>query len=100
MADHHEARTRRQRIEGEKRVAAEAAAALVQRGMTVGLGTGTTVAHLLPALADRHLDIMCVGTSPATEFEARRLGLHVRPFTGIDRLDLAIDGADQVDDSG
>ncbi len=100
MADHHQARARRERIEAEKRIAADAAAALVETGMTVGLGTGTTVAHLLPALAARHLDIRCVATSPATEFEARRLGLDVRPFAGIDHLDLAIDGADQVDDFG
>src|SRR6478735_1350982 len=42
-------------IETEKRVAAQAAAALVQDGMRVGLGTGSTVAHLLPALAARGL---------------------------------------------
>jgi ribose 5-phosphate isomerase A len=93
-------RARRQQNEEEKRIAAEAGAALVQSGMTVGLGTGTTVAYLLPALAARHLDIVCVSTSPATEFEARRLGLTVQSFEGIANLDLAIDGADQVDDSG
>src|ERR1700722_13572093 len=85
-------------VEQEKRVAAEAAAGLVEDGMLVGLGTGTTVAHLLPALAGRHLEIRCVATSPATEAEGRRLGLDVRAFEGIDRLDLAIDGADQIDD--
>jgi len=64
--------------------------------MTVGLGTGSTVAYLLPAIAARGLDIRCVATSHVTEADARRLGLDVRPFEGIDRLDLAIDGADQV----
>ena len=73
---------------------------LAEPGMTVGLGTGTTVAYLLPALAARALDIRCVATSPATESEARRVGLDVRPFEGIDRLDLAIDGADQVAPNG
>ena len=87
-------------FEQEKRVAAEAAAGLVEDGMLVGLGTGTTVAQLLPALAARHLRIRCVATSPATEAEGRRLGLDVRAFEGIDHLDLAIDGADQVDDQG
>ena len=87
-------------IEHEKRLAAEAAASLVGNGMTVGLGTGTTVAYLLPALAARRLDIRCVATSPATETAARRLGLDMRPFEGIDRIDVAIDGADQVDDRG
>ena len=84
----------------EKRVAAEAAAALVESGMWVGLGTGTTVAELVPPLGARRLDITCVATSPATEQLAVAHGLDVRPFTDIDRLDLAIDGADQVDPVG
>ena len=86
--------------EHEKRIAAESAATLVEPGMTIGLGTGTTVAYLLPALAARALDISCVATSSATEVEARRLGLHVRAFEGVDRLDLAIDGADQISSDG
>ena len=49
----------------EKELAAEAAAELVEDGMTVGLGTGSTVAHLLPALAARGLDLRCVATSVA-----------------------------------
>jgi ribose 5-phosphate isomerase A len=84
----------------EKRAAAEAAALLVEDGMTVGLGTGSTVAFLLPALAARRLDIRCVATSPRTERAARLLGLVVEPFEGLDRLDLAIDGADQIAPSG
>jgi ribose 5-phosphate isomerase A len=87
-------------IPAEKRVAAEAAAALVEDGMRVGLGTGTTVAELVPALGRRGLAITCVATSPATEELARANGLDVRAFTGFDRLDLAIDGADQVDPAG
>ena len=87
-------------IEHEKRIAAEAAAGLVTDGMMVGLGTGTTVAYLLPALAARALDIRCVATSPATEIEGRRLGLDMRAFEGIDHFDLAIDGADQVASDG
>jgi ribose 5-phosphate isomerase A len=87
--------------EQEKRLAAEAAARLVEPGTTVGLGTGTTVAYLLPALAGRALtELRCVATSPATEAAARQLGLDVGPFQGIDRLDLAIDGADQVTPDG
>jgi ribose 5-phosphate isomerase A len=83
-------------IEREKQLAAEAAATLVESGMTVGLGTGSTVAYLLPVLAARQLSIRCVATSPATEEAARRLGLDVGPFEGVARLDIAIDGADQV----
>jgi ribose 5-phosphate isomerase A len=84
----------------EKRVAAEAAALVVEDGMAVGLGTGSTVAFLLPALAARGLSLRCVATSPATEEAARGLGLAVEPFDGIDRLDVAIDGADQVAPDG
>ncbi len=84
----------------EKRLAAEAAAELVQDGMTVGLGTGTTVAFLLPALARRHLDIRGVATSPRTERAARDLGLRVVAFDDIDRFDVAIDGADQIAPDG
>jgi len=68
--------------------------------MAVGLGTGSTVAHLLPALAARGLGIRCVATSPATERAARELGLQVEPFDRLDALDVAIDGADQVTPDG
>ena len=87
-------------IEAEKKLAAEAAAELVAGGMRVGLGTGSTVAHLLPALAARRLEIRCVATSPRTERAARELGLSVEPFADIDRLEIAIDGADQVAPDG
>jgi len=81
----------------EKRLAAEAAAELVESGMTVGLGTGSTVAHLLPALARRGLtDLRCVATSPATAEQARGLGIPVEDFDSLDRLDIAIDGTDEV----
>lgn len=88
---------------GEKRLAAEAAAALVEDGMAVGLGTGSTVGFLLPALAARGLELRCVATSPATEAVARELGLAVESFAGagaLARLDIAIDGADQVAPDG
>src|SRR5206468_2029665 len=61
------------------------------------------VAFLLPALARRGLDLRCVSTSPATERAAQELGLHVESFNGAEalpRLDVAIDGADQVAPSG
>ncbi len=80
----------------EKRAAAEAAAELVSDGARVGLGTGSTVAFLLPALAARGLSLRCVATSVATEEQARALGLAVEPFDALDRLDIAIDGADQI----
>ncbi len=87
-------------VDREKRAAADAAALLVEDGMAVGLGTGSTVAHLLPALAARRLSIRCVSTSLRTEMAARELGIPVEPFDELDRLDLAIDGADQVSPDG
>jgi ribose 5-phosphate isomerase A len=86
--------------EGQKRAAAQAAAELVSDGQRVGLGTGSTVAHLLPALAARGLSLRCVATSPATESAARELGLIVEELDELGRLDIAIDGADQIDPSG
>ncbi|NUR75032.1 MAG: ribose 5-phosphate isomerase A [Thermoleophilia bacterium] len=80
----------------EKRAVAEAAAELVPNGAKVGLGTGSTVAFLLPALAARGLEIRCVATSPATEEAARALGLIVEPLDELGALDIAIDGADQI----
>ncbi|HEX7246355.1 MAG TPA: ribose 5-phosphate isomerase A [Solirubrobacterales bacterium] len=87
--------------DAEKRLAAEAAAELVEDGMTVGLGTGSTVAFLLPALAARGLSgIRCVATSVATEEQARSLGIPVEEFSSLERLDIAIDGTDQVTADG
>ncbi|MGN6217199.1 MAG: ribose-5-phosphate isomerase RpiA [Solirubrobacterales bacterium] len=85
----------------EKRLAAEAAAELVESGMTVGLGTGSTVAHLLPAIARRGLTgIRCVATSVATAEQARELRLPVEEFDRLERLDIAIDGTDEVTPEG
>ncbi len=85
----------------EKRLAAEAAAELVEDGMTVGLGTGSTVAFLLPALARRGLSgIRCVATSVATEEQARELGIPVERFDRLQQLEIAIDGTDEVTPDG
>jgi ribose 5-phosphate isomerase A len=84
----------------EKQVAAQAAAELVEDGMTVGLGTGSTVAFLLPALAARSLGIRCAATSPRTEHAARELGLTVEPLQDIEHFDMTIDGADQIAPDG
>lgn len=83
-------------IEDQKRAAGEAAALAIETGMVVGLGTGSTVAYFLPALARRRLTVRCIATSPATEALATRLGLALESFDSVDRLDVAVDGADQV----
>ena len=84
-----------------KRLAGEAAAELIETGMVIGLGTGSTVAYLIQALARRiqqGLQIVgAVPTSHSTEQLARSLGI---PLTNLDihpELDLAIDGADEID---
>jgi ribose 5-phosphate isomerase A len=88
-------------VEHRKRAAAEAAAEMVTDGMRLGLGTGSTVAHLLTALGERQLRGMrCVASSPATARAARALGLPVRKLDDVGELDLAIDGADQIDPRG
>jgi ribose 5-phosphate isomerase A len=87
-------------VEREKRAAAEAAVELVEDGMTVGLGTGSTVGYLLRSLALRGLDVRCIATSGGTEQAGRQLGLVIAPFDRLDRLDIAIDGADQIDPAG
>jgi ribose 5-phosphate isomerase A len=86
-----------------KDAAARAAAELVQDGMKVGLGTGTTVACLLAALGDRAGELRgarCAATSPQTAQIARELGLNVSALDELGELDIAIDGADQVDPDG
>ncbi|HMH46279.1 MAG TPA: ribose-5-phosphate isomerase RpiA [Solirubrobacteraceae bacterium] len=84
-----------------KRAAARAAGELVQDGMRVGLGTGSTVAYLLHALGERELQgVRYAATSPETERIARELGLAVVRLDELGELDVAIDGADQVDPQG
>jgi ribose 5-phosphate isomerase A len=85
----------------QKQAAATAAAAQIEDGMRVGLGTGTTVAYLLPAIADRGFEgLRCAATSPETETAARALGLHVEDLDELGELDIAIDGADEIDPRG
>ena len=84
----------------EKKAAGFAAAALVQSETVVGLGTGSTAAHFVTALAERvkaeGLKIVCVPTSVATENLARSLGLDVRGLDAVESLDLTVDGADEI----
>jgi ribose 5-phosphate isomerase A len=88
-------------IARHKQAAATAAAQLIEDGMRVGLGTGSTVAFLLPAIAARKCKgLLCVATSPATEQAALALGLSVQSLDELGELDIAIDGADQIDPQG
>ena len=84
-----------------KRIAGEAAVAHVRDGMTVGLGTGSTVAHTIRKLAEvvhaQGWKILGVPTSVATERLARDLGIPLVTFEEVEGVDVAIDGADEVD---
>ena len=86
--------------DAEKRSAARTAALHVESGMRLGLGTGSTTAHFLDALAERCRDegLQCVGvpTSRATEAQAHRLGLPLTTLDACPELDLTVDGADQI----
>jgi len=80
-----------------KRAAGEAAAACVQDGMRVGLGTGSTVRHAIAALGAAGRSLTCVATSASTEDLARAVGLTLVAPDEIGALDVCIDGADEVD---
>ena len=83
-----------------KRSAGRRAAELVEDGMAVGLGTGSTAFYLVERLAERvreeGLRLRCVPTSRRTEEQARALGLTLVDFAEVRALDLAIDGADEI----
>ena len=83
----------------QKRRAGESAAALVEDGTTVGLGTGSTAAYAIRALGravDDGLDVRGVPTSFASRQLAREVGVPLVSLDEVERLDLAIDGADQA----
>jgi ribose 5-phosphate isomerase A len=79
-----------------KRAAGEAAADLVAPGMIVGLGTGSTAAYFVRALAARRLDIQGVPTSEATAALARDVGLALIDLDEAGAIDLTVDGADEI----
>jgi ribose 5-phosphate isomerase A len=88
--------------EALKRAAAERAAEWIEDGMALGLGTGSTVRHLLDVIAERRAagewgSIVGVPTSEDTAERARRLGIPLASLAEHARLDLTIDGADEVD---
>lgn len=84
----------------EKRIAGAAAADLVEEGMVLGLGTGSTVECLLAALGAKvkaGMRVRGVPTSERTAKVCHQLGIEVLDFASVDTLDLAIDGADEID---
>jgi ribose 5-phosphate isomerase A len=85
-----------------KQLAAERAIELVQDGMTLGLGTGSTAARFVDLLGrrirDEGLKITCVPTSEATRAQAEALGIALVSLDQQPFLDLTIDGTDEIDD--
>jgi ribose 5-phosphate isomerase A len=80
----------------QKRISGEAAAQLVENGMVVGLGTGSTAAWFVKALAARKLDIRGVPTSEATANLARELGIALAALDDVKSIYLTVDGADEI----
>ena len=85
-----------------KRLAAEHAVALIENGMRLGLGTGSTARHVLDVIGERRGrgeldDILGVPTSKATEAYARKRGIPTGSLDDHPTLDLCIDGADEID---
>ena len=79
-----------------KRQAAEQAADLVEPGMVVGLGTGSTAAFFIDALVARAPDILCIPTSERSAAQARAGGLKLTDFAHHTSIDLCVDGADEI----
>jgi ribose 5-phosphate isomerase A len=87
-------------MDGLKRQAAARALEHVRDGMKLGLGTGSTAKHFVELLGERvraGLDVIGVPTSEATRADAIRCGIKLTTLDDIDRLDLTVDGADEID---
>ncbi len=87
-------------MDGLKRQAAARALEHVREGMRLGLGTGSTAKHFVELLGERvraGLHVIGVPTSEATRADAVRCGIPLTTLDDVDRLDLTVDGADEVD---
>jgi ribose 5-phosphate isomerase A len=85
-----------------KRMAGEKAAELIKDGMTVGLGTGSTVYYTILKIGEmvkNGLNIKGISTSSSTSKIANELGIPLIPLNEVDYIDITIDGADEVDNS-
>jgi ribose 5-phosphate isomerase A len=84
-----------------KKQAAARALELVEPGMVLGLGTGSTAAEFVSLLAERMkrepLDLRCIATSAQTKHQAHQAGIAIADFSTITDVDLTVDGADEID---
>lgn len=83
----------------QKKLAGEAAAKYVKSGMVVGLGTGSTVYYTILKLGELKLNIIGIPTSRSTETIAKRAGIRLGTLDEHPRIDVTIDGADEIDPS-
>lgn len=89
-------------VEKMKQKAALRALEEVEGGMKLGLGTGSTARYFVDALGAKvahGLDVVCVPTSEATREQAMDLDIRLAPLDELKRLDLTVDGADELDDA-
>ena len=89
-------------VEQMKRKAALRALEEVRDGMKLGLGTGSTARYFVDGLGAQvadGLEVVCVPTSEATRAQAESLGVKLAPLDDLKRLDLTVDGADELDDA-
>ena len=86
----------------EKKLSGEKAAGLVENGMTVGLGTGSTAVYAIKKIGEMikaGMEIKAVSTSRATTEIARSLGINLYSLNEINKIDITIDGIDEVDNA-
>ena len=87
-------------ITTEKKAAASKSLEYIQNGMTIGLGTGSTIKFLVKMLADKinnGFEFTAVSTSTQTTKLANSLGVEIKSLDEVEKIDLTIDGADEVD---
>src|SRR5271166_5497494 len=82
-----------------KREAARCAIELVEPGMRLGLGTGSTARHFVDLVGEKvaaGFNVRCVATSEATAAQAKTLGIPLATLEELPELDLTVDGADEI----
>ncbi|HSX13578.1 MAG TPA: ribose-5-phosphate isomerase RpiA [Chlamydiales bacterium] len=80
-----------------KKAAGVQAANLIEDGMVVGLGTGSTTAYFIQALIEKRLRIKTVASSKRSHEIAKAGGLHVLDINEVDHIDMTVDGTDEID---
>lgn len=84
-------------LETAKRLAGEKAASFIEDGMIVGLGTGSTAMHFIQHLIERKLKITAVASSLRSQELAKKGGIPLIDINTITRIDITVDGADEID---